>query len=101
MRDWQPSIWIDAPVTNDAFVCEAIALRAPLFAADFRNDPRIDAAAKASFPTVVSSLTVPLFAADELVGALYAHWQHRGLFGARRRAAIESLASHATALAMS
>jgi PAS domain S-box-containing protein len=90
-----PRAAVGAPVPNDAFVREAIAGRAPLFAADFRNDPRIDAAAKSSFPTVTASLTVPLFADDELVGALHAHWQHRAVFGPRHNAAVQTLASHA------
>jgi PAS domain-containing protein len=56
------------------FIREAIALRGPLFTADFQNDPRTVDADRAIYPSVVAMLTVPLFADDDLVGALRLRW---------------------------
>src|SRR5687768_324052 len=52
---------IGVPMVPDAFVLEAVARRAPLFTGDFHGDPRIRPAAKASFPDVRATVTVPLF----------------------------------------
>jgi PAS domain-containing protein len=53
---------------------EAIATGRAVFAADFQNDPRVTAAARAEMPTVQASLAMPLIVEGELLGGLFAHW---------------------------
>jgi PAS domain S-box-containing protein len=86
---------VGEPMESDAFIMEAIARRGPLFTCDFQGDPRVRQAAKASFPSVRASVAVPLFADDELVGALFAHWDRRHEADAEELELVEALGQHA------
>jgi GAF domain-containing protein len=86
---------IGRPMEIDAFIMEAIARRAPLFTCDFQGDPRVRQAAKESFPTVRATMAVPLFADDELVGALFVHWARPHETDAEELELVEALGQHA------
>ena len=86
---------VGVPMEPDAFVLEAIARRGALFTDDFQRDPRIRAVAKESLPRVRASVTVPLFADEELVGALFAHWDCPHRADAEELEVVEALGQHA------
>ncbi|HZQ99168.1 MAG TPA: ATP-binding protein [Chloroflexota bacterium] len=61
----------------DALAQEAFRTGQALFAVDFRDDERIDAAVRAALPTVASSMVAPMLVDEEPVGFLFAHWSKR------------------------
>jgi PAS domain-containing protein len=86
---------VGGPVELDKFVLEAIAHRAPLFAPDLHADPRIRQSSKDALPKVRATMTVPLFADDELVGALFVHWSRDHRTDAEELELVEALGQHA------
>jgi PAS domain-containing protein len=86
---------IGRAVEVDPFVREAIERRTPLFTPDLHADPRIRAAAKESLPRVRASMTVPLLADEELVGALFIHWDRPHETDAEELELVEALGRHA------
>lgn len=97
-RSGSPHAQAGKVLQSSRFMTEAIATRRALFARDFQGDSRVPASMKADFPTVVSSLAVPLLGpgADlSLVGVMFADWTTERNLHPDELAAIEALASHA------
>jgi GAF domain-containing protein len=86
---------VGAAVEPDALVRAAIAARWPVFTSDYQMDPRVAPAWRVGHPTIVAGLAAPLFAADELVGYLFACWTRRHRASAADLELAEALGRHA------